>query len=225
MGINRLNRRELARMIDHTNLRAYASVEDIKRLCTEAKTHGFHCVVVNPSYVKLAYQQLDGDDVSVCCVVGFPLGAAKSVVKAFEARTAIQDGASEIDMVMNIGALKSGLERDVSRDIEAVVHETKQQGRILKVIIEACYLTDQEKMLACKLAASAGAHFVKSSTGYADGAKVEDIRLMRATVGEQLGVKAAGGIRSFEDVAKMIAAGADRIGTSSSVKIMQEFKQ
>ena len=212
-------------MIDHTNLRAYASVEDIKRLCAEAKTHGFHCVVVNPSYVKLACEELDGSDVGVCCVVGFPLGATKSVVKAFEARAAIEDGASEIDMVMNIGALKSQLERDVGRDIEAVVRETKQRGGILKVIIEACYLTDGEKVLACKLAASAGADFVKSSTGYADGAKAEDIRLMRATVGERLGVKAAGGIKSFEDAIRMIEAGANRIGTSSSVKIMREFKQ
>ena len=212
-------------MIDHTNLRAYASVEDVKRLCAEANTHGFHCVVVNPSYVNLACEELDGSDVDVCCVVGFPLGATKSVVKAFEARAAIEDGASEIDMVMNIGALKSQLERDVGRDVEAVVRETKQLGGILKVIIEACYLTGGEKVLACKLAASAGADFVKSSTGYADGAKVEDIRLMRATVGERLGVKAAGGIKSFEDAIRMIEAGANRIGTSSSIKIMQEFRQ
>lgn len=218
-----MKREEFAKLIDHTNLKANAVCEDIKSLCREAITYKFACVVVNPWYVTLARQELQTSDVLVCSVIGFPLGASVSGVKALEARTAVEDGASEIDMVLNIAALKSGLDRTVREDIQLVADQIKPKDITLKVIIEACYLTEEEKKRACLLAVSAEADFVKSSTGFADGATTDDIRLMRATVGNQVGVKAAGGIRSYEDSMRMIQAGADRIGTSSSVKIMKEL--
>ena len=218
-----MKREEFVKLIDHTNLKANAVCEDIKSLCREAIAYKFACVVVNPWYVTLARQELQTSDVLVCSVIGFPLGASVSGVKALEARTAVEDGASEIDMVLNIAALKSGLDRTVREDIQLVADQIKPKDITLKVIIEACYFTEEEKKRACLLAVSAGADFVKSSTGFADGATTDDIRLMRATVGNEVGVKAAGAIRSYEDSMRMIEAGANRIGTSSSVKIMKEL--
>ncbi len=209
-------------MVDHTNLRPDATDDDIVRLCTEARTYRFKAAVVNPVNVGLAAKLLHGSEVAVCSVVGFPLGATTSEAKKLEAEEAIRNGASEIDMVANIGALKSGRLNDVKTDIESVRAVVKGQGMILKVIIEACYLTEREKIEICLLAQDVGADFVKSSTGFAGGARVEDIRLMRKTVENSLGVKAAGGIRSCPDAIKMIEAGASRIGTSSGVKIMEE---
>jgi len=217
-----MKKAELARMVDHTNLRPDATDDDIVRLCTEARTYRFKAAVVNPVNVGLAAKLLHGSEVAVCSVVGFPLGATTSEAKKLEAEEAIRNGASEIDMVANIGALKSGRLNDVKTDIESVRAVVKGQGMILKVIIEACYLTEREKIEICLLAQDVGADFVKSSTGFAGGARVEDIRLMRKTVENSLGVKAAGGIRSCPDAIKMIEAGASRIGTSSGVKIMEE---
>lgn len=211
----------MARLIDHTNLRPDATDDDIRRLCTEARTYGFKAAVVNPANVQLAATFLQDSDVAVCSVVGFPLGATTTHTKTFEAKEAIRHGASEIDMVANIGAVKSRRLDNAKADIESVVGAVKGRGRVLKVIIEACLLTDEEKVELCLLAKEAGADFVKSSTGFADGAKAEDIRLMRKTVGASMGVKAAGGIRSYSDTITMIEAGASRIGTSSGVKIVE----
>jgi deoxyribose-phosphate aldolase len=217
-----LNRGELARLIDHTNLKPDATDSDIIRLCDEAKRYRFRTVVVNPVYVRFVARLLHGSDIGVCSVIGFPLGANTTQVKVFETEEAIKDGASEIDMVANIGALRSGRLDDVRRDIESVVKIMKGKGLILKVIIEASLLTDEEKVKVCELAKAVGVDYVKSSTGFAGGAKVEDIRLMRKTVGSSIGVKAAGGIRSYSDAVAMIEAGASRIGTSSGTKIMEE---
>jgi len=217
-----LKKAHLARLIDHTNLRPDATDNDIVRLCTEARSYGFKAAVVNPVNVRLAAKLLDGSETAVCSVVGFPLGATTSQAKMFEAEEAIRNGASEIDMVANIGALKSGRLHDVRADIESVSAAVKRKGKILKVIIEACFLTNEEKVNICLLAKDIGVDFVKSSTGFAEGAKAEDIRLMRKTVGNSMGVKAAGGIRSYSDAMMMIEAGASRIGTSSGVKIMEE---
>lgn len=177
---------------------------------------------MNPVYVRFVARLLHGSDIGVCSVIGFPLGANTTQVKVFETEEAIKDGASEIDMVANIGALRSGRLDDVRRDIESVVKIMKGKGLILKVIIEASLLTDEEKVKVCELAKAVGVDYVKSSTGFAGGAKVEDIRLMRKTVGSSIGVKAAGGIRSYSDAVAMIEAGASRIGTSSGTKIMEE---
>ncbi len=177
---------------------------------------------MNPVNVRLAAKLLDGSETAVCSVVGFPLGATTSQAKVFEAEEAIRNGASEIDMVANIGALKSGRLDDVRGDMELVFASVKGKGMILKVIIEACFLTNEEKVNICLLAKDIGVDFVKSSTGFAEGAKAEDIRLMRKTVGNSMGVKAAGGIRSYSDAMMMIEAGASRIGTSSGVKIIEE---
>lgn len=209
-------------MIDHTNLKPDAMDSDIVRLCTEARTYGFKAAVVNPVNVKLAAKLLRESNVAVCSVVGFPFGATTFKAKEFEAEEAIRNGASEIDMVANIGALKSGRLDDVRTDMESVASAVKGKGWILKVIIEACFLTDDEKVSICSLAKDVGVDFVKSSTGFAGGAKAEDIRLMRKTVGDSLGVKAAGGIRSYSDAIAMIEAGASRIGTSSGVRIIEE---
>lgn len=217
-----MNRGELARLIDHTNLKPDATDSDIIRLCDEAKRYRFRTVVVNPVYVRFVARLLHGSDIGVCSVIGFPLGANTTQVKVFETEEAIKDGASEIDMVANIGALRSGRLDDVRRDIESVVKIMKGKGLILKVIIEASLLTDEEKVKVCELAKAVGVDYVKSSTGFAGGAKVEDIRLMRKTVGSSIGVKAAGGIRSYSDAVAMIEAGASRIGTSSGTKIMEE---
>lgn len=208
----------LAPYIDHTNLNPEATAEDIKKLCAEARCFGFASVCVNSSRVPLAAGLLKGTSVSVCTVVGFPLGAASSASKAFEAKKAAEDGASEIDMVINIGLIKDGADEDVIKDIKAVVEAVPLC--VVKVIIETCLLTEEEKIRACRAAMTAGAHFVKTSTGFSTaGATEEDVRLMRETVGETLKIKASGGIRSADFAARLIAAGADRIGASKSVEM------
>lgn len=209
----------LASYIDHTLLKANATQEEIGKLCEEAKKYKFVSVCVNPAYVPLCAQLLRGSGVKVCTVVGFPLGATTPTVKAIESRDAIANGADEIDMVINVGALKSGNYQLVLDDIKAVREATR--GKILKVILETAYLTRDEKIKACQLSKEAGADFVKTSTGFGpSGATVEDIKLMRETVGPVMGVKASGGIRSTDDAAKMVAAGATRIGASASVAIV-----
>lgn len=209
-----------AAMIDHTLLKADATRDQIEKLCAEAKKYVFASVCVNPTWVKYSAELLAGTEVKVCTVIGFPLGASTSAVKAFETKDAIANGATEIDMVINIGALKNG-EYDIVRDdIKAVVDAAN--GTLVKVIIETCLLTDEEKVKACELSVEAGADFVKTSTGFSTGgATAEDIALMRKTVGPDLGVKASGGVRNLEDMKKMIENGATRIGASSGVAIME----
>jgi deoxyribose-phosphate aldolase len=208
-------------MIDHTLLDPSATQDRVERLCEEAKTYRVHAVCVNPIWVALAVSSLRGSDVKVCSTVGFPLGASLTGVKAFEAETVVRLGASEVDMVINIGALRSQDLQTVREDIMQVVKASK--GSLVKVIIETGYLTDQEKIQACKLAEEAGAAYVKTSTGFSSrGATVDDIVLIRRTVGNRLGVKASGGIRTLKDAVEMIEAGASRIGTSSTVQILQE---
>jgi len=213
--------RDLARYIDHTLLRPDATASEIDRLCREAKEHGFAAVCINPAWAKRAAENLRGTKVRVASVVGFPFGATTPEVKAMEARRAVRDGAREIDMVLNIGALKSGDHDLVRRDIEKVADACHEAGAILKVIIEAALLTDEEKVVASYLAREARADFVKTSTGFGPGgATVHDVLLMRETVGPEMGVKAAGGIRTAEDVREMVAAGATRIGASAGVEIV-----
>ncbi len=212
-------------MIDHTLLKPDATRGEIEKLCREAAEFHFATVCVNPAWVKTAALLLRGTGVGVCSVVGFPLGASTADVKNYETRRAIFDGASEIDMVINIGALKSGDLRVVERDIEAVVGPCHECGAISKVIIEAALLTDEEKITASTLAKAAGADFVKTSTGFASGgATVADVALMRRVVGAEMGVKAAGGVRDLEGLKAMVAAGASRVGASAGVKIVQESK-
>lgn len=214
---------DIASLIDHTLLKPDATADQIAQLCYEAKKYNFASVCVNPVNVKLCADLLKGTPVKVCAVVGFPLGATQPDVKAYEALDAIRDGACEIDMVINVGALKAGDYDLVERDIEAVVNTCHANGAICKVIIEAALLTNEEKIKACQLAKKAGADFVKTSTGFGPGgATVEDVALMRQVVGPEMGVKAAGGIRDLESLKKMVRAGATRIGASASVKIMQE---
>ncbi|OME81408.1 deoxyribose-phosphate aldolase [Paenibacillus sp. FSL A5-0031] len=211
----------LSGMIDHTLLRADATKSEITKLTAEARKYSFASVCVNPTWVAYAAEQLAGSTVKVCTVIGFPLGASTTETKAFEAKNAITNGATEVDMVINIGALKDGDDDFVQKDIQAVV-EAAAGKAIVKVIIEASLLTDDEKVRASQLSDRAGADFVKTSTGFSTGgATAEDVALMRKTVGDKLGVKASGGIRSLEDMEKMIAAGASRIGASSGVKIME----
>ncbi len=208
----------LAHMIDHTILKPDASQDEIAQLCYEARKYNFASVCVNPAYVKLCSELLEGTEVLVCTVVGFPLGATPTEVKVFETQQAIREGATEVDMVINVGALKSRDYELVERDIASVANACHAGNAILKVIIEAALLTDEEKVAACQLAKVANADFVKTSTGFGPGgATPEDVALMRRVVGPAIGVKAAGGIRSFEDAQKMIAAGASRIGASASV--------
>jgi deoxyribose-phosphate aldolase len=215
--------RDWASLVDHTLLKAEASEADITRLCEEAARHGFASVCVNPSWVKTSACALRGSGVPVCTVVGFPLGATLPDVKAYETRRAIFDGAREIDMVINIGALKSGDDCAVEYDIRAVVEAAHEAGVLVKTIIETALLTDDEKVRACLAAKRAGADFVKTSTGFAkSGATVADVALMRKTVGPDLGVKAAGGVKGIEDARAMVEAGATRIGASVGVKIAQE---
>ena len=215
----------VAGLIDHTLLKPDATRQDIEKLCREAAEHRFATVCVNPTWVALAAARLRGTGVGVCAVVGFPLGATTTDVKHYETRRAIFDGASEIDMVINIGALKSGDVRTVERDIEAVVEPCRQCGVVSKVIIEAALLTDEEKIAACTLSRAAGADFVKTSTGFASGgATAADVALMRRVVGAEMGVKAAGGVRDLEGLKAMVAAGATRVGASAGVKIVQETK-
>lgn len=210
----------IANMIDHTLLKADATKEQIIKLVEEAKEYSFASVCVNPTWVKTAAEGLkDTPNVKVCTVIGFPLGATTSETKAFETKNAIENGATEIDMVINIGALKDKQNDFVEQDIKAVVDSAKGKA-IVKVIIETSLLTDEEKKRACELSVKAGAHFVKTSTGFSTGgATVQDIRLMRETVGPDLGVKASGGVRSREDALALIEAGATRIGASSGVAI------
>jgi len=218
------NRKNVAAIIDHTLLKADATEKDIIRCCEEGKKYGFASVCIQPCYVNLAAEILKESGVKVATVVGFPLGANLTSVKAFEAARAVEDGAEELDMVLNIGALKQGKTNYVEADIRAVVEAAG--GAIVKVILETCYLTDEEKVLACKLCKNAGAHFVKTSTGLASaGAKVEDVALMRRTVGDNMGVKAAGGIRTLEDLKAMVEAGANRIGTSTGVRILEQIQE
>ena len=214
---------ELNKYIDHTLLKPEATKEQITKLCQEARQYDFASVCVNTCYVPLAKQLLAGSDVKVCCVVGFPLGAMDTVSKAFEAKTAVANGAQEVDMVINIGALKDKDYDYVTKDIAAVVEASKPA--IVKVIIEACLLTDEEKVEACKCSMNAKAEFVKTSTGFSThGATPEDVALMKKTVGNVCKVKAAGGVRSYDDAMKMIEAGADRLGCSAGIKVMEEAK-
>jgi deoxyribose-phosphate aldolase len=214
---------EVAGLIDHTLLKADASAKDIAALCGEAAEFHFATVCVNPAWVALAARRLQGTGVGVCSVVGFPLGATTPDVKQYETRRAIFDGAAEIDMVINVGALKSDDLHLVTTDIEAVTRPCRDAGVVSKVIIEAALLTDQEKVTACTLAKAAGADFVKTSTGFGPGgATVADVALMRRVVGEQMGVKAAGGVRDLEQVKAMVAAGATRVGASAGVRIVRE---
>lgn len=211
---------DLAKYIDHTLLKPESTRADIARVCEEAKHYNTASVCVNPCWIGFVAEQLKGTDIKPCCVIGFPLGATLPEVKAFETAAAIRDGAKEVDMVINVGALRGAEFETVYEDIKAVVDAAAGKA-LVKVIIETCLLTDEQKVIACKLAKQAGADFVKTSTGFSTGgAKVEDIRLMRETVGPEMGVKASGGVRTKEDAEAMIAAGATRIGASSSKKII-----
>jgi len=213
---------DIARYIDHTLLKPDATQAQITQLCEEARQYKFATVCVNPANVRLCSQLLRGSGVGVCTVVGFPLGATSTKVKCYEAQQAINDGATEVDMVINIGALKSKEYDLVREDIAAVTRTCHNHGAICKVIIEAALLTDDEKIVACQLAKAAGADYVKTSTGFGPGgATLHDVALMRQTVGPEMGVKAAGGIRTYQDTVAMLQAGATRIGASASVKIMQ----
>jgi len=212
---------ELARMIDHTLLKPEATIAEITKLCTEAKKYNFASVCINPSYVSRCAKMLRDTSVKVCTVIGFPLGATSTATKAFEAEHALRDGAKEIDMVINVGMLKSGEYDYVENDIFAVVTTGRRYGALSKVILETGLLNDEEKIKGCLLAKRAGADFVKTSTGFAKGgATVGDIALMRKVVGSAMGVKASGGVRTREDALAMVASGADRIGASASVKIV-----
>ena len=215
----------VAAMIDHTLLKPDATRQNIEELCREAAQFHFATVCVNPVWVALCARLLAGSGVGVCSVVGFPLGATMPDVKGYETQRAIFDGAREIDMVINVGALKSGDLRIVERDIEAVVVPCRECGALSKVIIEAALLTDDEKVTACTLAKAAGADYVKTSTGFGPGgATAADVALMRRVVGAEMGVKAAGGVRDLESVNAMIAAGATRVGASAGVKIVQQSR-
>jgi len=215
---------DLARFIDHTLLKPEATEKQIDKLCEEAAQHHFYSVCVNSNWAERCARKLGGTGVKVCAVVGFPLGAMDSRAKAFEARTAVSNGAAEIDMVMNVGAMKAKDVKTVREDMLAV-RRACRAGIVLKVIIEACLLNDDEKVLACQIARDIGADFVKTSTGFnKGGATVADVTLMRRTVGPKLGVKAAGGVKSFEDAVQMIRAGATRIGTSSGVLLVSGQK-
>jgi len=214
---------ELARIIDSTNVKATATKGDIEKLCEDAVEYGFGCVCVNPVYVKLAATLLKGSKVKVCSTIGFPFGVTLSEIKALEAVKAVENGAEELDMVINLSALKSGDYEVVKRDVTAVVDVKRLSNEtVVKVIIETACLTKEEKVIACRLVKEAGADFVKTSTGFfGKGASVEDVRLMRETVGSDFGVKAAGGIRTYADAVAMIEAGANRIGTSTAVAIVE----
>ncbi len=215
---------DLPKYIDHTLLKPDASVEQINTLCDEAAKHHFYSVCVNSSWVEHCVRKLGGTGVKTCAVVGFPLGAMDSKAKSYEARTAVSNGANEIDMVLNVGALKAGNIKLVREDMLAV-RRACRTGILLKVIIETCLLNDEEKVIACQLAKDIGADFVKTSTGFSKGgATVADVMLMRRTVGPKMGVKAAGGIKSFEDAVQMIKAGATRLGTSSGVLLISGQK-
>lgn len=213
---------DIARFIDHTLLKPDATEEMIENLCNEAKKYNFYAVCINPYYVKLAKKILRNSNVKIATVIGFPLGANTSKIKALEAEESIKDGADELDMVISIAALKNKDYDKVKEDIEEVVKKAKGNA-LVKVIIETCLLTEDEKVKACNLSLEAGANFVKTSTGFnGKGATVEDIRLIKSVVGDKMKIKASGGIRDYETAIKMIEAGANRIGASSSVKIVQD---
>jgi deoxyribose-phosphate aldolase len=216
---------DIARLIDHTLLKPDATRDDIRKICNEALKYGFASVCINPWNVSLAAEMLRGSEVRVCTVVGFPLGATLPQVKVYETEEVIKLGAQEIDMVINVGALKSGQLDAVEADIRGVVEASHRGGAICKVILETVLLTTDEKVRGSLAAKNAGADFVKTSTGFAaGGATAEDVRLMRAVVGGEIGVKAAGGVRSLEDLQKMVEAGATRIGASASVKILEQAR-
>lgn len=211
----------LAKMIDHTLLKPEATENDILKLCEEAKTHGFFSVCVNPYWVKTSFEKLKDSNVKVCTVIGFPLGATTTATKVFETRQAVEEGAEEVDMVINVGELKAGRWVAVEEDIAAVVHAAGDHA-LVKVILETCLLTESEIIKASQCAKNAGAHFVKTSTGFSSGgATVDAVRLMRQTVGPDIGVKASGGIRDYAAAKAMIDAGASRIGASAGIKIIQ----
>ena len=215
-----MNRKQLAKMMDHTILKATATPAQVEQICREALEIGAASVCINPCNIEQARRLLDGSGVRVCTVIGFPLGANTPEVKAFEAQDAIRRGAEEVDMVINVGALLAGDDETVYRDIKAVVDAAA--GTLTKVIIETCYLSDDQKKTACELATRAGADFVKTSTGFGTGgATPHDVALMRGVVGSKLQVKASGGIRTYEDAAAVVEAGADRLGVSASLTILQ----
>lgn len=214
---------KLARYFDHTLLKPDATRTQVEKICDEAIQFGFFSVCVNPVHVKMVAQKLDGSDVKVCSVVGFPLGAHTSFIKAMETKKAVEDGADEIDMVINVGAMKEGSVKFVEQDIRQVVEAA--DGKTVKVIIETCLLMEKDIVEACLIAKKSGAHFVKTSTGFAGGGATEyDVALMKRTVGGELQVKASGGIKTLADAQKMIEAGADRIGASAGISILQEAK-
>lgn len=217
-----MEHKDIYKMIDHTLLKQDATSEEIKKLCKEALEYNFASVCVNPTNVGLAAKILNGSLVKVCTVIGFPLGANTTKIKVLEAKDAIENGATEVDMVINIGRLKDKDYDYVKKDIEAVVNEVKGKA-LIKVIIETCLLTDEEKVIACKLASEAKADFVKTSTGFSTGGATPfDVKLMRETVGENMGVKASGGVRTSEYAKELIKNGANRIGASASIKICTE---
>lgn len=217
---------EIASLIDHTILKPDATRTDVLRVCAEARDYKFFSVCVNSYWVPLVAHRLEGSMVKVCAVVGFPLGASTTEAKVFEAESAIRLGATEIDMVLNIGELRSGDLEAVKVDIAAVADAAHAHGAILKVILETCLLDDAQKVTACELSVEAKADFVKTSTGFSSsGATIHDVELMRRTVGPNIGVKASGGIRTLEDFRKMVAAGASRIGASASVKIVDASRE
>ena len=236
-----MTKQEIASMIDHTILAPQAGVSDIEKICKEAAENHFASVCINPSYVELAAELLKNSGVKVCTVVGFPLGATPSSVKAFEARKCIQNGADEVDMVINIGAAMDGRFSEVGKDIADVVDASRDEGKrlgktiVVKVILETCFLSDKAVESCCLCAKKAGADFVKTSTGFAtpkdkdgkplpNGATAHHVALMRKTVGKDMGVKASGGIRSSQTAIEMIEAGANRIGTSSGIAIIKDFQ-
>ena len=216
---------DYAKMIDHTLLKPEATKEQVKNLCEEAVQYGFHSVCVNSSFVYYCAELLKDSDVKVCTVIGFPLGAMSTAGKAAEAQAAVADGAEELDMVIHVGMIKSGDWDYVKQDIASVV-EAAGDKAVVKVILETCLLTDEEKRKACMICKEAGASFVKTSTGFSNGgATVKDVALMREAVGSDMGVKASGGIRSFQDARAMVEAGADRIGASTGIAIIREKKE
>jgi deoxyribose-phosphate aldolase len=222
-----MNKKQLASYIDHTLLKAEATEDAIKKLCMQAQNYSFAAVCINPTYVELASKELSGSSVKVCAVIGFPLGANSTDVKGYEAANAVKSGADEVDMVINIGSLKIGKLEVLEREIEAVVSRANSINisTVVKVIIETCYLTDEEKMTACQIVVKAGAQFVKTSTGFGTGgADVHDIKIIRKIVGPAFGIKASGGISTFSQAMAMIEAGATRIGTSASVQILSGAK-
>jgi deoxyribose-phosphate aldolase len=216
---------DLAKMIDHTLLKPEATEQQIYKLCNEAAENGFGAVCVNPCWVKTCVRALEGSDVKVASVIGFPLGATTTASKRAEAAEALKNGAQELDMVLNIGQLKSGMLNAAMKDMQTLARLTHKHGALLKVILETCLLSDEEIVIACKLAKQAGVDFVKTSTGFSTGgATVEDVKLMRETVGPDMGVKASGGIRTYADALKLVRAGATRLGCSAGLQIIKEAK-